>query len=209
MYFSSTISSESLKKARAVGWTPVEVDRIPPPSGLKVGYQYRDQYTKIQLWSMTEFKKIVYIDSDTLVLQNIDELFYLPYSFNAAKDVWTFKWDTKFNAGTLVLTPSKKVYDAMLLALSSSAVGSRAEQDFMNEFFAFRWATLPYIYNGNLAMAKGHKSVWFNLWKEMKIIHYTMWKPWQERGSPVEPEYELSTRLWLQEEKDMEKSLNL
>ena len=32
-------------------------------------------FTKINIWKQTEYSKLIYLDADTLVLKNIDELF--------------------------------------------------------------------------------------------------------------------------------------
>ncbi len=53
------------------------------------------RYTKLHVWNLVEFEKVVYIDADALVLQNVDELFSRP-GFAAAPDVFP---PDKFNAG--------------------------------------------------------------------------------------------------------------
>ena len=35
-------------------------------------------YTKLHIWNLVDYDKVVYIDADTLVLQNVDELFDRP-----------------------------------------------------------------------------------------------------------------------------------
>lgn len=32
-------------------------------------------FTKVQVWTLTQFRKCVFLDADTLVLANIDDLF--------------------------------------------------------------------------------------------------------------------------------------
>lgn len=55
-------------------------------------------YTKLHLWSLTQYSKLVYLDADTLVLKNIDELF-LRKELTAVPDV--LPADT-FNSGLMV-----------------------------------------------------------------------------------------------------------
>ena len=35
-------------------------------------------YTKLHIWNLIDYDKVVYIDADTLVLENVDELFERP-----------------------------------------------------------------------------------------------------------------------------------
>lgn len=71
-------------------------------------------FTKIQLWRLTEYKKLVFLDADTFPLKNIDELFDRP-SFSAAPDAG---WPDCFNSGVFVTEPSESTFQD-LLALSS------------------------------------------------------------------------------------------
>ncbi len=44
-------------------------------------------FSKLLLWNMTEFDAVLYLDSDTMVLQNIDDIFRSRRDFMAAADV--------------------------------------------------------------------------------------------------------------------------
>jgi alpha-N-acetylglucosamine transferase len=71
-------------------------------------------FTKIQLWRLTQYAKLVYLDADTLPLKNIDELFDRP-CFSAAPDSG---WPDCFNSGVFVTKPSESTYQD-LVALAS------------------------------------------------------------------------------------------
>lgn len=75
-------------------------------------------FTKLQGWKLTEYVKCVFLDADTLVLQNIDDLFNRP-EISAAPDIG---WPDCFNTGVFVFVPSKQTYDA--LVAHALAVGS-------------------------------------------------------------------------------------
>lgn len=68
-------------------------------------------WSKFQLWQLTEYRKLLYIDSDTLVLNNIDELFSLTADsdfsvcLNKGKD---------FNSGVMALSPNNEIYDDLI-----------------------------------------------------------------------------------------------
>ena len=58
-----------------------EVEPIRPPSGLKDSYanaRFAEVWTKLAVWALTEFERLVVLDADMLVTQNMDELFDVP-----------------------------------------------------------------------------------------------------------------------------------
>ena len=67
-------------------------------------------FTKLKIWTLTQFKKCVFLDADTLVLQNIDELFDRD-ELSAAPDIG---WPDCFNSGVFVFIPSMETYDSLI-----------------------------------------------------------------------------------------------
>ncbi len=68
---------------------------MPNPYGV-------NRYGKLAVWTLTEYDKVVYIDVDTLVLQNIDDLFLRP-ELAAVPDIYS---TDKFSSGLMVLQPN-------------------------------------------------------------------------------------------------------
>lgn len=66
--------------------------------------------TKLHCWRLIEFSKAVFMDADTLVMHNIDDLFARP-ELSAAPDVG---WPDCFNSGVFVYTPSMQTYQKIL-----------------------------------------------------------------------------------------------
>ena len=183
LYFPSVVTPKALCLATSSGWDPVPVTRIAPPNGGKgVNNHFADQFTKLSLWSLDKIgvSNLVYLDADTLVLRNFDEMFQLPYAFAAAPDVWGDHrgMTLEFNAGVLFLKPNSDVYNHILEILPYTDFPMQfAEQAFLNQYFAGRTVTLPPVYNGNLAMKTRYPLAWKGLKDEMRVYHYTMVKP--------------------------------
>ncbi|KAI0090699.1 nucleotide-diphospho-sugar transferase [Irpex rosettiformis] len=183
LYFPSAVSPQSLCLASSSGWHPVPVTRIAPPQdGKGINIHFADQFTKLSLWSLDKIgiESLVYLDADTLVLRNFDELFQLPFAFAAAPDVWGDQrgMTLEFNAGVLFLKPNSDVYNHLLEVLPHTRFPMEfAEQAFLNQYFAGRTLTLPPVYNGNLAMKTRYPVAWEGLKDEMRVYHYTMVKP--------------------------------
>ena len=63
----------------------------------------KNTFDKLNIFSLVEFEKIVYLDSDLLILENIDNLFNYPH-LSCPRDL-PFNM-TKFNSGVMVLEPN-------------------------------------------------------------------------------------------------------
>jgi hypothetical protein len=63
-------------KAAELNVTVVKVDAMPPPSGHS-GY-YKDVMGKMEVFSLVQYDRVVFLDADTIILKNLDHLFLLP-----------------------------------------------------------------------------------------------------------------------------------
>jgi lipopolysaccharide biosynthesis glycosyltransferase len=63
-----------------------EVAPLRPAGGLQDNYanaRFVEVWTKLAIWGLTEFERVVYLDADMLVTQNMDELFALALAAGA------------------------------------------------------------------------------------------------------------------------------
>ncbi|KAG8137400.1 hypothetical protein E2320_004672 [Naja naja] len=67
-------------------------------------------FTKLHCWTLTQYSKCVFMDADTLVLCNVDELFERE-ELSAAPDSG---WPDCFNSGVFVFQPSLKTFKHLL-----------------------------------------------------------------------------------------------
>jgi glycogenin len=75
-------------------------------------------FDKLLVFSLCEFRKIVFIDSDVLVLRNIDELFDKPHRSAVIADVGPgHEHVFDLNAGLMVLEPEPDLTDRLKAAL--------------------------------------------------------------------------------------------
>lgn len=152
-----------------------------------------DNFIKLRLWELEDYKSVVFLDADTIVIRNIDKLFGYP-EFSAAPNVYETLADFhRLNSGVFVAKPSKKTFNTMLEALDQpDAYWRRTDQSFLEHFFS-DWHGLPIFYNML-------QYVWFNLpelweWKSVHIVHYQYEKPWQE-NHPKSAELRVLIDLW-------------
>jgi lipopolysaccharide biosynthesis glycosyltransferase len=52
------------------------------------------------------------------------------------------------------------------------------EQNFLNAVYTNQWAEIGFIYNANLAVSYFKPSYWLKYENDIRVIHYTMNKPW-------------------------------
>ncbi|OCH95067.1 nucleotide-diphospho-sugar transferase [Obba rivulosa] len=194
LYIPEQISPRALCIAAASGFAPLPVPRIAPPHGGRGVYpRFVDQYSKLQLWALGEHgvRAAVYLDADTLVRRGFDELFRLPYAFAAVPDVFVNHkgFSLMFNAGVLLVRPDKRVFEDMLAKVETTSFPPKdAEQAFLNYYYGKEALRLPYAYNANLAIKQRQPALWEDLWPEVRIVHYTLVKPFlddDERGVNV------------------------
>ena len=180
-YLPDKISKRALCVASVSGWEPVPIERIAPPYR-GVHRHFLDQYSKLHLWTLDQrgYKSVVYVDADALVRRSFDELFRLPYTFAAVPDVYATAqgYVTAFNAGVMFLRPDTDLFHDMVAKIATARYPSeQAEQAFLNVYFGAEALRLPYAYNANLAIKKRTPQLWGALQDEMRIMHFTMAKP--------------------------------
>ncbi|GFY96517.1 plant glycogenin-like starch initiation protein 2 [Actinidia rufa] len=72
-----TISDYHRGGLESAGWKLHTIQRIRNPKAERDAYNEWD-YSKVRLWQLTDYDKIIFIDADLLILRNIDFLFEMP-----------------------------------------------------------------------------------------------------------------------------------
>jgi len=141
-------------------------------------------FTKIRCWSLTQFSKAVFLDADTLVLQNCDELFERE-EFSAAPDVG---WPDCFNSGVFVYRPSLETLASLEELAAAHGSFDGGDQGLLNTFYS-SWATtdiskhLPFLYNTVASATYSYLPAFKRFGKDIKIVHFLgADKPWLGGG---------------------------
>ncbi|CAJ0833373.1 9136_t:CDS:2, partial [Entrophospora sp. SA101] len=143
IFFPDKLSENTICQVKKIGWIPKIVERIPPPwEG--VHFTFVDQFTKLQMWSFTEYDSLIYIDGDAILTNKIDHLFELVngktgFEFAAAPDVWNGRTTVNFNAGLMLIKPNEAVFKEIMRVhkIRGTYDIDFAEQAFLNEYFRF------------------------------------------------------------------------
>ncbi|XP_029459538.1 glycogenin-2 isoform X2 [Rhinatrema bivittatum] len=166
-------------------------------------------FTKLQCWTLTQYSKCVFMDADTLVLCNVDELFDRD-EFSAAPDSG---WPDCFNSGVFVFRPSLEMYARLLQFAVQHGSFDGGDQGLLNSFFS-NWATtdiskhLPFVYNLSSSSVYTYTPAFRQFGQDAKVVHFTgSSKPWHckynpqtrtvtEDGSPSGSQHLIFTTLW-------------
>ena len=72
--------------------------------------------TKLKIFGMTQFDKLIFLDADIMVLKNLDHLFEYPHMTSALDGEYFNLWpdDPHFNSGILIISPNKKEYNQLI-----------------------------------------------------------------------------------------------
>lgn len=170
--------------------TMLDEIRVPNQSDNYKHWTYT--FDKLMLWSMVEYDKIVFLDSDMLVMGNIDDLFDHPdFSAVQAGFLQNNTWD-RLNSGTIVIVPNMNTYRKLEMQLQVTVASfvkadkCVGDQDVLNDFYP-QWSNMKELHLSegyNLFfkyLSLYHRLYGFCYGKEIKIVHFIgNHKPWND-----------------------------
>ncbi|KAI9369966.1 hypothetical protein BJX61DRAFT_536020 [Aspergillus egyptiacus] len=153
-------------------------------------------FTKIELWRQTQFKRIVYIDSDVVSIRAPDELLELDVDFAAVPDVG---WPDCFNSGVMVLRPNLQDYFALKDFAERGTSFDGADQGLLNIHFR-DWHRLSFTYNCTPSANYQYIPAYKHFQSTISLIHFIgSQKPWNmpRQTAPFDsPFNQLLGRWW-------------
>ncbi|XP_032362456.1 glycogenin-2 isoform X1 [Etheostoma spectabile] len=158
-------------------------------------------FTKIHCWSLSRFSKCVFLDADTLVLCNVDELFERD-EFSAAPDPG---WPDCFNSGVFVFRPSLETHRRLLDHALQRGSFDGGDQGLLNSFFS-GWPLddirkhLPFVYNVSASSVYSYLPAFTQFGHNAKIVHFSgAVKPWSSGSQSQSPTMDHFVSLWWKE----------
>jgi len=188
-----------------VGWKIHEVEPLPchvknnfdakkydlQSPNVQAGLQrWKYTCTKFRAWNLVDYDRILFMDSDTLVVAPLDDIVFGAYSnssFQAAPD--TFPPDN-FNAGVMVVKPSAAAYAHLLLLNEKVGSVEGGDQGVLNNGLCPSWATvgpqdphcgrLPWLVNVGAVHYTAYRSLQEGSGKRLPcVVHFDGdGKPW-------------------------------
>jgi len=137
-------------------------------------------FTKLHCWTLTKYTKCVFLDADTLVVKNSDDLFDRE-EFSAAPDAG---WPDCFNSGVFVFRPNLNTFREIIKFASVNGSFDGGDQGLLNHYFS-SWASedikkhLPFLYNMCATSTYTYLPAYKHYGADVKIIHFIgCTKPW-------------------------------
>ena len=150
--------------------------------------------TKYMIWNLTEYRRVVFLDSDSVLYANIDEIFH------CGKFCAPYPISDPFNTGVLVVKPDSHEY-RNLTSMYPSYDTAYEDQGFLKHYQRLIYAPmfnafdphyqqepmrLPAIYNADVGQYYAYTFRFFPP-EPHKILHHTLGpiKPWRWWAYPI------------------------
>ncbi|KAJ4833365.1 Inositol phosphorylceramide glucuronosyltransferase 1 [Turnera subulata] len=216
---SDGVSDYAKKLLEADGWIVEMISLLANPNQVRPK-RFWGVYTKLKIFNMTNYKKVVYLDADTIVVKSIEDL------FKCAKFCANLKHSERLNSGVMVVEPSETVFNDMMGKVKTLPSYTGGDQGFLNSYYSDfpnahvfqpnlpkevldnrpvpQMERLSTLYNADVGLYM-LANKWMVDESELRVIHYTLGplKPWDWWTSwllkPVD--------VWQNARKQLEESL--
>lgn len=94
-------------------------------------------FDKLYVWTLTQFDKVVYLDSDMQVIANIDHLFGCPHMSAVRADAFNEPGLDKLNSGLMVIEPNTEEFFGLCSLLRSNIIRLKrmGDQDVIRAYY--------------------------------------------------------------------------
>lgn len=191
---SDGVSPYAVQLLQADGWIVEHIDLLANPNHERPK-RFWGVYTKLKIFNMTNYKKVVYLDADTVVLRSIDDL------FQCRKFCANLKHSERLNSGVMVVEPSESVFKDMMTKVSTLPSYTGGDQGFLNSYYGDfpnarlfepnlsaderksrpepSMERLSTLYNADVGLYM-LANKWMVDGSELRVVHYTLGplKPW-------------------------------
>ncbi|XP_016510844.1 inositol phosphorylceramide glucuronosyltransferase 1 [Nicotiana tabacum] len=191
---SDGVSQYAKELLLADGWIVEKISLLANPNQVRPK-RFWGVYTKLKVFNMTSYKKVVYLDADTIVVKSIEDL------FKCGKFCANLKHSERLNSGVMVIEPSEKVFNDMMSKVTTLPSYTGGDQGFLNSYYVGfanahvyepnlssdvlnsrkvpEMERLSTLYNADVGLYM-LANKWMVDEKELRVIHYTLGplKPW-------------------------------
>ncbi|XBI93518.1 hypothetical protein VPH35_030351 [Triticum aestivum] len=186
---SDGVSEYSRQLLEADGWIVKRITLLANPNQVRPT-RFWGVYTKLKIFNMTSYKKVVYLDADTVVVKSIEDV------FKCGKFCGNLKHSERMNSGVMVVEPSETVFKDMISQVDRLPSYTGGDQGFLNSYYADfansrvyepdspltpepETQRLSTLYNADVGLYM-LANKWMVDEKELRVIHYTLGplKPW-------------------------------
>lgn len=180
------------------------IDPIAKPCEKRAKENYTNVYSKLYAWTLEEYDKVCWIDSDMIIVQNIDDIFNIDIScdwiaaargctcnfFKNPKHVTqpescpfnTKQIDPYLNTGLFIVRPNKNMFNMLLNVDYNHPF---CEQDAFNIVFKNKKIVLSSSFNFLNHITLPHN----DMMDDIRVFHFGYGKPWHENILDMHHDY--------------------
>ena len=188
---------------------------------------WHNALTKLKIFNLAQFDKIVYIDNDTQIFKNLDFLFDCPH-MSAVQD--TYGTQKQFCSGLMVIEPSHELYDSLMehtkrFMLESQMISNAPYPQYVFSGLIHDQLILQTFYNDWHLKKELHLPIYCHTWttyfsdnnsnidelSNVYAMHYIDAKPWKvgkQYFIDMQEQYPVYSRLTLEYIKKIESYIN-
>ncbi|XP_004302108.1 PREDICTED: inositol phosphorylceramide glucuronosyltransferase 1 [Fragaria vesca subsp. vesca] len=191
---SDGVSGYAMSLLKADGWIVEKISLLANPNQVRPT-RFWGVYTKLKIFNMTNYKKVVYLDADTIVVKSVEDL------FECSKFCANLKHSERLNSGVMVVEPSERVFQDMMGKVTTLESYTGGDQGFLNSYYSDfpnahvfdpnlapevrksrpvpEMERLSTLYNADVGLYM-LANKWMVNESELRVIHYTLGplKPW-------------------------------
>jgi hypothetical protein len=159
-----------------------------------VHYVWADSYTKLLAFNQTQYERVIHLDSDSTLRENLDNLFFLPEApVVLPKAYWLGK--PKLGAHIMVLQPSDDIFGKIVKGIRGASRGTY-DMEIVNKIFGTSCLLLPHqpyaLLTGEFGSPDPEHKAFMGedgdwdpemVLEQAKFVHFSDYpfpKPWEE-----------------------------
>ncbi|KAF8560021.1 hypothetical protein OG21DRAFT_18846 [Imleria badia] len=175
-----TVDVTTIRHLRKVFNVVIGVEVIVPPDTDSLTLLGRPDLdtalTKLHVFRLTQYSKVIFLDADVLPLRPLSHLFHLDHDFSAIPDVG---WPDIFNSGVIVLSPGEDKFKELQDLLNTKGTWDGADQGLLNEWRGSNWNRLSFTYNTTPTAIYTYAPAYQRFGSQISVIHFIgPNKPW-------------------------------
>lgn len=121
-----------------LGVQVLTAEDVPIPEHVRRSFRYaywETAWQKLQIWKLTQFERIIWMDSDAMLMRSIDHLFTEAPPF-MMRNTWMCQMESpKLNSGLMLVEPSEATFQGILAYAESLTALPDADQQLILGYY--------------------------------------------------------------------------
>ena len=184
----ANLNYAALTGLQQANWTVKFHDGIKPPHDGSKQHKYayyEDVFLKLIAWNLTEYKRVLFIDADILIVKDMTDLLNTDVKFGAVRD-WGCQPAgicSRFNVGLMLVEPNGKTFQKFMALIKNDSVeydSEFPEQSWLNSVLKSEFFELNILDNVHTSLFYANQNIWNTFKPYARAFHFIVQKPFLE-----------------------------